>query len=133
VCSLRIVGEVASLGSGDFFGEGCPAGQPRRMGTATAMEATTVLRIGKDEMMRTLHEQSALFDRFIPACSPETSGLRRIWSISSSTRVKSDSRTLLLLARYGQDAAPPRPLPRQLFHEQVPKAGIHRVQRRAED
>src|SRR6187549_889464 len=49
---------VAILGPGDFFGEGCLAGQPRRMGTATAMVATTALRIGKAEMLRTLHEQA---------------------------------------------------------------------------
>ena len=48
---------VAMLGPGDFFGEGCLAGQPRRMGSATAITATTVLRIAKREMMRTLHEQ----------------------------------------------------------------------------
>ena len=45
------------LAPGDFFGEGCLAGQSLRMGTATAMAATTVLSIQKREMMRTLHEQ----------------------------------------------------------------------------
>src|ERR1700676_4979892 len=34
---------VAILGPGDFFGEGCLAGQPVRMGTATAVTSTTVL------------------------------------------------------------------------------------------
>src|SRR5688572_27819202 len=56
---------VAMLGPGDFLGEGCLAGQPRRMGSATALMATTVLRIPKREMMRTLHEQPALSDLFI--------------------------------------------------------------------
>ena len=56
---------VAMLAPGDFFGEGCLAGQPLRIGTATALVPTTVLRIQKRAMMRTLHQQSALSDRFI--------------------------------------------------------------------
>src|SRR6185503_21114660 len=56
---------VATLAPGDFFGEGCLSGQPLRMGTATALVPTTVLRIQKATMMRTLHEQPALSDRFI--------------------------------------------------------------------
>jgi CRP-like cAMP-binding protein len=56
---------VAMLAPGDFFGEGCLAGQPFRIGTATALVPTTVLRIQKRAMMPTLHEQSALSDRFI--------------------------------------------------------------------
>jgi CRP-like cAMP-binding protein len=49
---------VAIFGSGDFFGEGGMAGQKIRMGTATAITPTTVLVIGKDEMMRVLHATS---------------------------------------------------------------------------
>jgi CRP-like cAMP-binding protein len=104
---------VAILGPGDFFGEGCLAGQPRRMGTATAMERTIVLRIEKDEMMRTLHEQSALSDRFIAHMLARN--IRIVEDLvdqlfnSSEKRL---ARTLLLLARYGEDVAPPRLLPR---------------------
>src|ERR1700687_1830365 len=56
---------VAILGPGDFFGEGCLAGQPLRMGTATALIPTTMLVIQKDEMARVLHEEHALAHRFI--------------------------------------------------------------------
>jgi CRP-like cAMP-binding protein len=56
---------VAMLAPGAFFGEGCLAGQLLRIGTATALVPTTVLRIQKRAMRRTLHEQSALSDRFI--------------------------------------------------------------------
>src|SRR4029077_11129274 len=56
---------VALLGPGDFFGEGCLAGQSIRMGTATAITASTVLIIEKNEMFKVLHEQHALSDRFI--------------------------------------------------------------------
>src|SRR5256884_1350893 len=56
---------VAILGPGDFFGEGCLAGQSVRMGTATAVTHSTVLVIEKSEMFKVLHEQHDLSDRFI--------------------------------------------------------------------
>src|SRR5579863_9398667 len=56
---------VAILGPGDFFGEGCLAGQSVRIGTATAITPATVLVIGKSEMFKVLHEEHALSDRFI--------------------------------------------------------------------
>src|SRR6202158_686655 len=56
---------VAMLGPGDFFGEGCLAGQPLRIGTAAAITPSTVLVIEKQEMSRLLHVEHALSDRFI--------------------------------------------------------------------
>src|SRR6201998_3481012 len=56
---------VAILAPGDFFGEGCLAGQPVRMGTATAITPCTVLIVEKGEMFKVLHQQHALSDRFI--------------------------------------------------------------------
>jgi CRP/FNR family cyclic AMP-dependent transcriptional regulator len=56
---------VAIFGAGDFFGEGGMAGQKLRIATATAVVPTTVLIIEKDEMMRVLHTELALSDRFI--------------------------------------------------------------------
>jgi hypothetical protein len=56
---------VALLGPGDFFGEGCLAGVPFRMGIATAIVPTSVLVIEKKEMTRALHEEHELSDRFI--------------------------------------------------------------------
>jgi CRP/FNR family transcriptional regulator, cyclic AMP receptor protein len=55
---------VAVLGPGDFFGEGCLAGQPIRIGTATAITATTALVIEKKEMIRVLHDEHEFSDRF---------------------------------------------------------------------
>src|SRR5271154_5036160 len=54
---------VAVLGPGDFFGEGCLAGQPIRIGTATAITPTTVLVIEKREMIRVLHAEHEFSDR----------------------------------------------------------------------
>jgi CRP/FNR family cyclic AMP-dependent transcriptional regulator len=56
---------IAIFGTGNFFGEGGMAGQTVRMGTATAIVPTTVLVIGKDEMMRVLHAEHELSDRFV--------------------------------------------------------------------
>src|SRR6266705_6744170 len=56
---------VAILGPGDFFGEGCLAGQEVRMGTATAIASTAILDIEKKEMMRVLQAEHALYDRFM--------------------------------------------------------------------
>src|SRR5580693_8229722 len=56
---------VAILGPGDFFGEGCLAGQSVCMAAATTVAPTTVLVIEKKEMNRALHKESQLSDRFI--------------------------------------------------------------------
>ncbi len=56
---------LAMLAPGDFFGEGCLAGQPVRMGSATAITDSTILLVDKDQMVRLLHNQHALSDRFI--------------------------------------------------------------------
>ena len=56
---------VAMLGPGDFFGEGCLAGQPVRMGSATALTPSAILRVEKAQMVRLLHRQHEMSDRFI--------------------------------------------------------------------
>src|SRR6202040_564513 len=56
---------VAMLGPGDFFGERALTGHPVRLEAATAMSATTVLIVPKAQMIRALHDQRALSDRFI--------------------------------------------------------------------
>jgi CRP-like cAMP-binding protein len=104
---------IAILGPRDFFGEGCLAGQPRRMGTATAIGPATVLRIGREAMIRTLHEQSALSDRFIAHMLERNIRIEEdlVDQLFNSSE-KRLARTLLLLARYGEDASPPRVLPK---------------------
>jgi CRP-like cAMP-binding protein len=103
---------VAMVGEGDFVGEGCLAGQALRMGTATAMEPTTALRIPKREMMRTLHEQSALSDRFIAHMLARNIRIEEdlVDQLFNSSE-KRLARTLLLLARYGKADTPLRVLP----------------------
>ena len=104
---------VAMLGPGDFFGEGCLAGQTLRMGTATALVPTTALRIQKREMMRTLHEQSALSDKFITHMLTRNIRIEEdlVDQLFNSSE-KRLARTLLLLARYGDPERPQRILPK---------------------
>jgi CRP/FNR family cyclic AMP-dependent transcriptional regulator len=98
---------VAIFGPGDFFGEGCLAGQPIRMGSATSTALTTVLMIEKDEMMRVLHAEHALSDRFITYMLARNIRVEAdlIDQLFNSTE-KRLARTLLLLARYGQADQP---------------------------
>ncbi|HVZ20114.1 MAG TPA: Crp/Fnr family transcriptional regulator [Vicinamibacterales bacterium] len=104
---------VAILGPHDFCGEGCLAGQPRRMGTATAIEPTTALRIGRTEMMRTLHEQPALSDRFITHMLTRNIRIEEdlVDQLFNSSE-KRLARALLLLARYGEEPPQQRVLPK---------------------
>ena len=104
---------VAMLAPGDFFGEGCLAGQTLRMATATALVPTTVLRIPKREMMRTLHEQSALSDRFIAHMLARNIRIEEdlVDQLFNSSE-KRLARTLLLLARYGKEDTATRTLPK---------------------
>ena len=103
---------VAMLGAGDFFGEGCLAGQARRMASATAVGATTVLVVNREHMVQMLHDEPELSDRF------------RIHMLARNIRIEEDlvdqlfnssekrlARTLLLMARYGQEA-----MPQQVVH-----------------
>jgi CRP/FNR family cyclic AMP-dependent transcriptional regulator len=103
---------VALLGPGDFFGEGCLAGQLLRMATATAVLPTTALRIPKQEMIRTLHEQPAFSDRFIAHMLARNIRIEEdlVDQLFNSSE-KRLARTLLLLARYGKEDAPQRVLP----------------------
>jgi len=56
---------VGLLGEGDFFGEGSLAGQPLRMGSATAMTDCAMLRIDKKAMIEALHREHELSDMFV--------------------------------------------------------------------
>jgi CRP-like cAMP-binding protein len=104
---------VAMLGPGDFFGEGCLAGQSVRMGTATAITPSTVLVIEKSEMFKVLHEQHALSDRFIAFMLARNIRIEEdlVDQLFNSSE-KRLARTLLLLARYGSEDKPHGVLPK---------------------
>jgi CRP/FNR family transcriptional regulator, cyclic AMP receptor protein len=98
---------VAMLGPSDFFGEGCLAGQTIRIGTATAMTPTTILEITKNQMVKVLHEQHALSDRFIAHMLSRNVRIEQdlIDQLFNSSE-KRLARALLLLARYGKQEKP---------------------------
>jgi CRP/FNR family cyclic AMP-dependent transcriptional regulator len=104
---------VAMLGPGDFFGEGCLAGQHFRMGTATAITPSTILLLGKERMVRLLHKQHAMSDRFISHMLARNIRIEEdlIDQLFNSSE-KRLARTLLLLARYGSQDKPIRTVPR---------------------
>jgi CRP/FNR family cyclic AMP-dependent transcriptional regulator len=104
---------VAVLKPGDFFGEGCLAGQPIRMGSATSTAPTTVLMIDKDEMIRVLHAEHEFSDRFIAHMLSRNIRVEEdlIDQLFNSTE-KRLARALLLLARYGKNDEPQRILPK---------------------
>ena len=95
---------VAMLGAGDFCGEGCLAGQPLRIGSATAVVATTAWSIPKQEMQRLLHERPEFSDRFIAHMLSRNIRIEEdlVDQLFNSSE-KRLARTLLLLARYGND------------------------------
>ena len=104
---------VAMLGPGDFFGEGCLAGQPIRMGTAKAVMSTALLRIQKRDMLRMLHEHADFSDRFISHMLTRNIRIEEdlVDQLFNSSE-KRLARTLLLLARYGKEDTTLRVLPK---------------------
>ncbi|HXA00031.1 MAG TPA: Crp/Fnr family transcriptional regulator [Candidatus Dormibacteraeota bacterium] len=104
---------IAILGPGDFFGEGCLAGQPVCMGTATAILPTSILFIEKSEMMRVLHAEHELSDIFISHMLTRNIRIEEdlVDQLFNSSE-KRLARALLLLARYGKEDQPHGVLPK---------------------
>jgi len=104
---------VGMLGPGDFFGERALTGHPVRLEAATAMTATTVLIVPKQQMIRLLHDQHALSDRFIAFMLARNLRIEEdlVDQLFNSSE-KRLARTLLLLARYGKANQTHRVLPR---------------------
>lgn len=98
---------VAMLGPGDFFGEGALAGQALRMGTATAVVASTVLVIQKSAMVALLRDEPAFSSVFISYMLTRNMRIEAdLIDQLFNTSEKRLARTLLLLARYGHADAP---------------------------
>lgn len=103
---------VAMLEAGAFFGESCLIGQVVRLATATALEASSILRIAKETMLRMLSEEPS-FSKFFTT-----------YLLSHSMRIEEDlvdqlfnssekrlARALLLLARFGKEGEPQACIP----------------------
>jgi CRP-like cAMP-binding protein len=98
---------VAILGTSDFFGEGCLAGQPLRISTVAALADCSLARLDKGAVINVLHEQpafSALFMTYLLARNirMEADLIDQLFN-SSEKRL---ARLLLLLANFGKEGAP---------------------------
>ena len=98
---------IAILGPGDFLGEGCLAGRPVCLATATAMSDCSIVRLAKPATIRVLHEEPAFSEMFVS------------YLLSRKMRIEEDlvdqlfnssekrlARVLLLLANFGKEGKP---------------------------
>jgi len=103
---------IAMLGEGDFFGEGCLAGQPLRISTATAITACSIMRMEKATVVEMLHKE------------PAFAQLLLAYMLTRTIRIESDlvdqlfnssekrlARALLLLANFGKEGKPETVIP----------------------
>ena len=104
---------IAILGEGDFFGEGCLAGQPLRMSTVTTISACSIVQLNKAETVRFLQDEPAFSEMFLH------------YLLSRNIRIEEDlvdhlfnssekrlARVLLLLANFGKEGKPETVIPK---------------------
>ncbi len=104
---------IGVLERGSFFGEGCLAGQPLRMSTASAIQPSTIIRVGRSTMVDLLHHE------------PEFAELFTAYLLSRNVRIEEDlvdqlfnssekrlARVLLLLSHFGKESRPESVIPR---------------------
>jgi len=106
------------LQPGDFFGEGCLAGQPLRMATAVAVNASAVAVIDKSHMVEMMHRRPVFNDQFLSHMLARNIRIEEdlIDQLFNSAE-KRLARTLLLLARYGSDDGSPQRVVPKLSQE----------------
>ena len=104
---------IAILGAGDFFGEGCLAGQTLRMSTVTTISECSIVRFDKADTVRVLHDEPAFSEMFLH------------YLLSRNIRIEEDlvdhlfnssekrlARVLLLLANFGKEGRPETVIPK---------------------
>ena len=104
---------IAILGAGDFFGEGCLAGQTLRMSTVTTISECSIVRFEKADTVRVLHDEPAFSELFLH------------YLLSRNIRIEEDlvdhlfnssekrlARVLLLLANFGKEGKPETVIPK---------------------
>ena len=100
---------VALLGAAEFCGEGCLAGQPRRIATVTAITECTIMRLQKTRIIRVLHDEPEFSEMFIAHLLARTIRVEEdlVDQLFNSSE-KRLARSLLLLANFGKDGRPER-------------------------
>jgi CRP/FNR family transcriptional regulator, cyclic AMP receptor protein len=104
---------VAVLVAGEFFGEGCLAGQPLRMATAVAMTDCILDKVEKPVMQRVLHEQHDISQLFVKQLLSRN--LRYEADLVDqlfNSNEKRLARILLLLANFGKESRAESLVPR---------------------
>jgi CRP-like cAMP-binding protein len=98
---------VAVLGTGDFFGEGCLAGQALRLATVAALTECVIARISKADITRVIREEPAFAELFIAHLLARNSRVEEdlVDQLFNSSE-KRLARTLLLLANFGKEGQP---------------------------
>ncbi len=98
---------VAILETGDFFGEGCLAGEVLRLSTVTALMKCVIVRISKTDITRVIHEEPAFAELFIAHLLARNSRVEEdlVDQLFNSSE-KRLARTLLLLANFGKEGRP---------------------------
>ncbi len=98
---------VGILGTADFFGEGCLAGQPLRMATATAISACVIVRLEKRSTLRVLHDEPTFSELFLAHLLARNIRLEEdlVDQLFNSSE-KRLARELLLLANFGKEGKP---------------------------
>jgi CRP/FNR family transcriptional regulator, cyclic AMP receptor protein len=98
---------VAIHGNGDFFGEGCLTGQPRRLATVKAMSESVIMRLDKAAVVRVLHDEPAFSERFMSYLLVRNARVEEdlVDQLFNSSE-KRLARALLLMANFGKEGRP---------------------------
>ena len=137
---------VAMLGTNEFFGEGCLAGQTQRIATVATMTESVIVRLEKAAIVRVIHEQPAFSEMFIAHLLARTIRVEAdlVDQLFNSSE-KRLARLLLLLANFGKEGRPEPIIAKisqetlaemigttrsrvSFFMNRFRKAGLHRVQ-----
>jgi len=112
---------IAIMGAGEFLGEGCLIGQPLRLATAKAMAESELMRVGKAEMIRVLHEEPTFGELFMTHLLTRNSRVEEdlVDQLFNSSE-KRLARTLLLLANFGKEGGP-QPITAPISQETLAK------------
>jgi CRP-like cAMP-binding protein len=110
---------VAILGPGEFCGEGCLTGQPKRLPTATAMSECEIMRVEKAAFVRVLHEEPVFSEIFVSYLLTRTIRVEAdlVDQLFNSSE-KRLARTLLQLANFG-NAGVPEPIIAKISQEML--------------
>ena len=135
---------IAILGAGDFFGEGCLAGQLVRMSTAAGISECTVIELKKETAVRVLHNEPAFSELFLAHLLSrniriEEDLVDQLFNSSEKRLARASPAGELREGRQAREGSredqPGNPglhrrhhtFPSELFHEPVSQAGIHRL------